>query len=408
MIARVLRNAAWLGLGEAWVKGGLFVAAIVVARTMGPSAVGTFTIAYSAALIAILVGALGQQEVLIREVARDPRSARSLLGLSRFVQNRSLRWLVPLAAVGILLIPEKALRLSLLAFLPYAILRTATVTGGAAFKGLDRMDVETRARGLETFLAVVLIGLIAVLRWPVWTTGLAFSIGAVFALAWILRREDQLGSVEGPTDWRFLLGEGLPFMALAVVSQLIANADRFLLEILGVARFEIGFWGAAGTVVWALAALAQLISVALYPSFSRRAEAGGSPRRAGLLAGVGGAVGGLVCAGGLWLMGGPLVRIAFGTEFSPAVPLLQSLAFALPGAFAMTVMGSVYAAWRRQRQVVWILGGALIGSLTMNIWLIPSLGVGAPAVTAPIVYSAAALAMLLGILIGAGNEPVAK
>ena len=77
-------------------------------------------------------------------------------------------------------------------------------------------------------------------------------------------------------------------MALAVVSQLIANADRFLLELFGVARAEIGFWGAAGTIVWARAALPQLISVALYPSFSRQAEAGASARRAGLLAGLGG------------------------------------------------------------------------------------------------------------------------
>ena len=45
MITKVLRNAAWLGIGEAGVKGGLFVAAILVARGAGPSGVGTFSIA---------------------------------------------------------------------------------------------------------------------------------------------------------------------------------------------------------------------------------------------------------------------------------------------------------------------------------------------------------------------------
>jgi O-antigen/teichoic acid export membrane protein len=402
MITRVLRNAAWLGLGEIGVKSGLLLAAILVAHASGPSGMGTFTVAYSAALIAVLVGALGQQEVLIREVARSPAAAHGLLGDSRLVQIRSARWLLPTAAVGALLVPEGSLRFTLLAFLPYAMLRTATVTYGAAFKGFDRMDVETRARGLETAVAVTAIGVIAILRWPVWTTGAAFSIGAGLGLIWIRRREGELGSGMSTLGPSSLLSEGLPFMALAVVSQLIANADRFLLELLGVARAEIGYWGTAGIIVWAMAALPQLVSVALYPSFSRRAEAGGSPRRAGLLAGLGGAVCGLVCAGGLWILADPLVRLAFGADFAPAVPLLQRLSLALPGAFAMTVMGSVYAAWRRQRRVLWILGGALLGSLALNVMWIPSMGVSAPATVAPLVYTLTAAAMALGI-VGAGT-----
>jgi len=402
MITRVLRNAAWLGLGEVGVKSGLLLAAILVAHASGPSGMGTFTVAYSAALIAVLVGALGQQEVLIREVARSPGAAHGLLGASRLVQIRSARWLLPIAAVGALLVPEGSLRFTLLAFLPYAILRTATVTYGAAFKGFDRMDVETRARGLETAVAVTLIGVIAILRWPVWTTGAAFSIGAGLGLIWIRRRDGELGSGVSALGPSALLSEGLPFMALAVVSQLIANADRFLLELLGVARAEIGYWGTAGIIVWAMAALPQLVSVALYPSFSRQAAAGGSPRLAGLLAGLGGAVCGLVCAGGLWILADPLVRLAFGADFAPAVPLLQRLSLALPGAFAMTVMGSVYAAWRLQRRVLWILSGALLGSLALNVMWIPSMGVSAPATVAPLVYTLTAAAMALGI-VGAGT-----
>ncbi len=87
-----------------------------------------------------------------------------------------------------------------------------------------------------------------------------------------------------------------------------------------------------------------------------------------------------------------------------AVPLLQRLSLALPGAFAMMVMGSVYAAWRRQRRVLWILGGALLGSLTLNVMWIPSMGVSAPATVAPLVYTLTAAAMALGIVAtGAGT-----
>ena len=399
MITRVMRNAVWLGVGEAVAKGGLLLTVMIVARAAGPDAVGTFTIAYSAALIAVLAGALGQQEVLIREVARSPDGARGLIGKSRFAQIRAARWLVPAAAIGALLVPEPALRLTLLVFLPYAVLRTATVTYGAVFKGFDRMDVEARARGLETVVALILVVIIVILRWPVWTTGAAFSIGAAFGLIWIRRRQDELGTGVSPLESSSLLAEGLPFMALAVLSQLMANADRFLLEIFAVARADIGFWGAAGTIVWALAALPQLIAVALYPSFSRQAEAGASARRAGLLAGLGGVLSGAACAAVLWVLGDSIVRLAFGAEFGSTTPLLQRLVFALPGAFAMTLMGSIYAAWRRQRQVLWILAGALLLSVALNVMWIPAMGAMAPATVTPWIYTLAAVAMALGLVV---------
>ncbi|MFV2072350.1 MAG: oligosaccharide flippase family protein [Thermoanaerobaculales bacterium] len=405
MITRVLRNAAWLGIGEAGVKGGLFVAAVLVARGAGPSGVGTFSIAYSAALISILILAVGQQEVLIREVARSPERARLLVEGSESLQLRLGRWVVPAAAVGALLVGEAGLRFTLLAFLPYAVLRTATVTRGAAFKGIDRMDVEARARGLEIMLAVAILAVGALAAWPVWSTGIAFSLGAAAALVWIRRRQLASGEDEGVADPSELLREGLPFAALAVLSQSLANADRFLLAFLDVGRTEIGYWGVAGTVVWALVALPQLGAVAMYPSISRYAKQGGSPRWVGLAASLGGAAAGLVAAGAVRWLGDPLIRLAFGAAFVPAVPLLHRLALALPGAFAMMAVGAVFAAWRLQRRALWILCGVTLLSLGLNLLWIPRLGVLAPATVAPLTYTLAAVVMTIALLLaGPGKE----
>ncbi len=391
MIKRVARNAVWLGVGEAFVKGGLLVAAVLVARGAGPVGVGSFSVAYSAAMVAILVLALGQQEVLIREVARAPASARPLLGLSQVVQARFGRWIAVAAVVGALLVADRDLRLALLAFAPYAILRTATVTAGAAFKGLDRMDVEVRARALEVGIAVALIAVGMVASWPAWSAGIAFSIGSAVGLGWMLGRLAELGGDRASLEESTLLRQGLPFMALAAVSLLLAHADRFLLAALGVSTAEIGQWGAAGTIAWALMALPQLAAVAMYPSFSRLAEGGSMPRRPGLLASLGGALAGLACAAALRACAGPVIEITFGPEFAAAVPLLQRLAWALPGSFALMVMGAVYAAWRRQSVSLWVMAGALATSVALNLLWIPARGVVAPAMVAPLVFTAAAL-----------------
>lgn len=394
MITKVLRNTVWLGIGEAAIKGGLFAAMILIARGSGPAGVGTFSVAFSAAVVAVLILALGQQEVLIREVARSPRNARNLVLGSDALQFRFGRWLLIAALISIFFVNDRDLRLALLAFLPYAALRTATVTRGAAFKGLDRMDVETRARGLEVVVAVGLTAVCLGIGWPVWTAGAAFSLGAGAGLLWLVRRLGGLRSDGAPVVQSTMLAEGWPFMALAVASQLVTHSDRFLLALCGVGAEDIGFWGAAGTIVWAALALPQLIAVSVYPSLSRMAEQGGSTRRVGLVAAIAGAGSGLVVASVLWLFGGALIHLAFGSEFGPSAPLLERAAWALPGAFSMTVLGAVLAAWRQQHRSLWVMTAALGFSVALNLFWIPRVGSLAPASILPVIFTLAAFALV--------------
>lgn len=399
MITRVLGNAIWLGVGEVAVKGGLLAAAVLIARGAGASGVGTFSIAFGAAMVGIMVLAFGQQEVLIREVARTPEHARSLLTGSQALQFRLAKWLVPAAALGTLLIPDTSLRLTILSFVPYVLLRIQLVTRGAAFKGLDRMDVEVRARGLEVGVALLCIASATFMKWPIWTVGLGFSFGAATGLVWIDRktREMQVGAARAGDS--FALREGLSFMAIAVLGQLLVNTDRFLLAFFGIARAEIGYWGAAGTIVWALVAAPQLLTVALYPTFSRFAQRGDSWRRAGLASACGGVIIGLGFALALREIAAPLTHLLFGPDFAPAVSLMRRLALVLPGAFAMMIVGAVYAAWRRQLFAMWVLTAAFCTSLILNVAWIPVFGAMGSANAVVVVYSVAALLMTVSLTI---------
>jgi O-antigen/teichoic acid export membrane protein len=332
-------------------------------------------------------------------VARSPGDARGLLAGADLLQRRLGRWLLPAAVVAALVVADPQLRLTLLAFIPYAALRTATVTGGAAFKGLDRMDVEARARVIEVAAAVALIAAGARWGWPVWTAGAAFSLGSGLGLWWLRCRVGVMGEAGQPAPWRPLAREGLVFMALAVAGQLLANLDRFLLALLGVARADIGYWGAAGTIVWAVIAIPQLLAVALYPTFSRVAAAAAPRVRVGIGSGLAAAAAGLACGAVLRVVAGPLLVLAFGPGFEPAAPLLERLALALPGAFAMMVMGTVFAAWREQRTALVIMIATVAASCLLNLLWIPRLGVLAPANVAVLAYTAAALLMAAALTV---------
>jgi len=407
-VRRVTRNAVWLAVGEGAVKGALFLAAIIVARSAGPEGMGVFSIAFAAAILAVMLLAAGQQEVVIREVAATPGRAGTLLDAARMVQNRLGWWILPLLVAGALLVHHKDLRLALLAFIPYALLRTLLVTHGAAFKGLDRMDMEVRARGIEVLIVLPSLVAVGVAGLPVWTTGVVFSIGAGAALIWLSIRSRNLdrpawesgpeGRNSDPAIWRYFRHEGIPFLALAVASQLLARADTFLLAAFDVSTKEIGFYGAAGTPVWGIVALPTVLAVALYPTLSRRAAEGISPLKAVAFAVVLGGVLGSVLALTINSFREPLVLLAFGTDYTPAVALLSRLVWVLPTKFVMTFLGLILAAWHRQHLALVAVATVLVLSIGLNLIWIPTMGAMGSA-TAAVVSHAVGVLILVAVAV---------
>jgi O-antigen/teichoic acid export membrane protein len=380
---RVVRNLAWLGGGEVVLKGALFAAGVLVARALGPAAMGNFTVGYGASVVLMLVLNAGQIEVVIREVAQRPPEAVALYGAARGWQRRVALVALPLALGAALLVKQPALRWTLVAFLPYAWLRSSLVTAGAAFKGLDRMDVEVGGRAAELVMALVLLVPLALAKAPVWTTGIAFAIGAAVGVAVIKVRFPSLPDAGGASVTReFLAREGLAFLGLAITTQVLMRADTFLLASFGVAADQIGRYGVASAPVWGLLGLAQLLSLAIYPTMAR-AAAGGALRvhRVLMLGGAGVALG-VALAFGLECVRSPLVRLVFGPAYGPAVPLLAVLAWALPPACGAMLLGAAIASCGRQGWSLYLRVLLVVFAVGGNVVAIPRWGLMGAAVVA--------------------------
>jgi O-antigen/teichoic acid export membrane protein len=391
----VARNVAWLGFGELALKGALFAAGVLVARGYGPTGMGAFTVAYGAALVLMQLLAGGQVEVLIRETARRPEDGRALYRAAAAYQRRLAAAALPIAAGGALLIPHGELRWTLLAFVPYALLRARLITAGAVFKGLDRMDVEVRARAFELAAALPLLAAAAAAGAPVWSTGVAFCGGAAAGLVWIAARlrglPDSPAAAAGRSGAQ-LVREGVPFLWLAMLHQLVARADSFLLAGLGVAPAAIGRYGVAGAPVQGLAAASQVVAVAVYPSLARAAAAGTLRARLVLAIAAGGAALGGALGALLFAVRGPLVHAVFGAQFAGSVPLLAVLAWMLPATAVSMLMGTVLAATRRQRWPLAAQALAFAASVSANVIVIPRWGAAGCAAVAVTVHFATALA----------------
>ena len=403
--ATVARNVGWLAAGEVFLKGGLFAAGVLVARGLGPAAMGAFTVGYGAAVVFMLLLAAGQVEVVIREAARRPDEAWALSRVARGWQARIAVVAVPVAVVGVFLVPEHSLRWTLLAFVPYAWLRCGLITAGAAFKGLDRMDVEVGGRGVELAVALAILTPLALMTAPGWTTGLAFSAGGAAGLAFVLGKLRRLPRSDTPLFTRaFLAREGLSFLGLNLAFQLLMRLDTFLLAALGVAQSRIGHYGVASAPVWGLLGLAQLIGLALYPTLARVAGRGELRPPRVLALGAGGASLGVALAGVLTLVREPLVRLVFGAQYLDAVPLMAVLAWALPGACGAMVLGAAIGAAGRQSWSLGVQVALVVLAGAANLVVIPRWGLQG---CAAVVVSVQALGLLgtLVVALLAGARP---
>lgn len=374
VLRTVVTNAAWLAVGEAVLKGALFLAAALVARGMGAAGMGIFTVAYGAALVLTQLLAAGQVEVVIRETAAAPYSGRMLFTAARHVQARAAGLLVPVAATAGWWVGGDIYGPALLAFLPYAVLRARLITATAVFKGLDRMEVEVGCRGLEVAVALVGLGAAVALKLPVWTAGVAFTLGAAVGSAAAVHRLRQLPGEGSAAGWA-LGREGLPFVGLAATSQLLARVDVFILAGLGIAPATVGHYGAAATPVWGLVAVAQLVAVAIYPTLSRAAMASALRDVHTLGLGVGGGLLGAMLAGGLVMVRRPLVVLVFGPGYDETARLLAVLAWALPGACGAMVLGVAVAALRRQGWALACQTALLVAAVAAYVAVVPRWGV---------------------------------
>jgi O-antigen/teichoic acid export membrane protein len=150
-------------------------------------------------------------------------------------------------------------------------------------------------------------------------------------------------------------------------------------------------------MVWATVTIPQLVAVAIGPTLSRKAAESRSPRAVGALAAIVGLGSGIVSAIALRLVGSPLMVLAFGADFVAAVPLLERLLWALPGAFGAMTMGAVFGSWRMQRRTMAMYMVSLCLAVVLNLLWVPTMGAMAAATAAVAAYSLLVL-LLVAVL----------
>lgn len=334
-LRRAAQSMGWMGLVNIVRMAAGLVVGVYVARHLGPASYGVIGYATGLMLIGSALSRMGLEEIVTRDLVRDPGARDRTLG-SAFV----LRLCGGLIAYGLLLLyalhtdMDKQTRLAVL-IIGAGVLAQPFDMAGAWFLARQRLAYPSLARLTAVLTTAALrIGFVVAgkpLVWFAWPVVAEIAIGAGLILVAYAR---VAGS---PLHWRLgwrpmmaLLAAALPLTLTIATNELSLRLPQVLLMHWATPA-DVGYYAAATRLSEALYLLPVIACTALFPAVVR-AQASGAQvyaRRMELLYGVL-LWGGLAVALPLSLLAPWLIRLLFGTDYAPAAEVLRIHAWSLP------------------------------------------------------------------------------
>lgn len=353
------------------------VAAVAVARTLGPQGLGVFSPAWQLAITLSVVALLGLDQRLIRELNRGRGRAELRATL---VVATTIGCLVAAGTFAVLLAggaAQDTLRAFGAAGL-YVAVSAPTFVLRAALHARERMELETvtiTAEGVVALAAIwaalalgggpaaVIAGLVA---------GRAVGLVTSAVLARRLWNGGDRGSAA--PRWTELVRSSLPLGISFTFTTMVLRLDIVLVGTMRPAR-EAGLYGAAAVITFAIPLLVTSLTRSLYPVLSRASDLDdpelrqvfGETWRVLLALGIG-------TAALLTVAARPLLVSVYGADFAAAAPALAVLAWLLPIRFVNALCAATLnaTAWKRG-QTAWLLAVVAL-NLAANVVLIPIYG----------------------------------
>lgn len=377
---------------------GLF---IVAARTLAPADFGGYAFALAVGSVLGALADAGLQLTLLRDLSGTSERQTASRSLGTALVGRSLV-AAPAGLVGVALglavdgpIERRA---AVIVIVLSQILTSYADIFVQVLRSVGRLQLEAAvtlaARG------VLVVAGSFVLLWGGGLVALA-AVYAAIGLGWpalmaiVASRFVRPIRPDGLLPVITALRRALPIGVGIGVSLLMFRVDVPLLEWLRGPE-TVGLYSTAYRIFETAGLLSTAVMAGVFPNLVRAAPHpwifGWQVRRWALLL----AVMGLAATALGWILGPPVIRIAFGERYADAGPLLRILVLAIPPMFVSALLSQALIALGRPWRSTAAFGVALAVNVAVNLALIPSLGAtGAAWATA-----AAETALVVGLSAG--------
>lgn len=386
---RLLSNTALAFIANVLAKTGNALLFIAIGRWLGPTESGMFSLGTTYYTFVLGLSAFGLHEVMVRELAY--RREESLRFLVNFLFLRLLLSLFAysLMVVGLWLIapysPDttQVILIVSLAAIPEA----AFSIFQSLFEVYERLSVLVMAAIVSsgTKLAIGLWLLssgetISTLVWIVPVASVASLLVFLPSMARLFCHSAQMSTARLDTDFMRNKLTFMPsFFFIHVSSLLDYQADALIISLM-LGEDALGYYAAAQTILLAFNLMPPAIRAALYPLMSRYYK--GTPDKLSVIYDkLNHYLAALVLplAAGMTILSEPVIERIFGPDFGVAVSVLRILIWVVVFLFLVEPHARIMLLHNKQREAALIMTLTTTINITLNLILIPWLGINGAA-----------------------------
>ena len=325
----IVRNSVALMAVGLLAKGMGLVLAVLIARFLGPAAMGLFAVLFAIALLVEYVAPLGLQDVLIREVAARPAERVRLWRQAAKIALAAS--LVPAAAFLVaawLYRADASIRSSLLTLAVGIPCATMALIGQSVLQGMEKMlwiTWTTFLTRVASLVALVLMLLQGMGVEAAFISRVLFQASTAAIFAWLILRDAPAPAAADAGRPAIALARTLPFAVNRVLTESTTRAPLLLLPILFTLA-EVGVFDAADRIRLTLGIMVAVATTGIMPALSRSFAAQSEDRHALVSFGVK-----YVCvilslaALAISIFADVIVRLLYGPQFAASALLLQVL-----------------------------------------------------------------------------------
>ena len=366
-----------------------FATAVVVTRQLGPSGRGFYAVAVTIGAIGAQFGNLGLHASNMYYVAKDRTLLPALTGNTLAV---SLLACIPttLSGIAFVLWPKLAPIHGTLLFLALASVPAALLyqlTQGLLL-GVNEVRAYNKIEYSSRILTLLLICILALAHFRAVESFFSITlVSAIFGFVWALLRLRRVATLPPTLSYsvfRQSIGVGLRAYLIAFFGFLVLRIDLLMVKYM-LGATEAGYYSISQILAENTMMFPVVVGLLLFPKLSGISDSQAKLRLANkaVLATAALMLPAVAIAP---LVAGPIISIAFGKSFLPAV---VPFAWLMPGTFFLgleTVMVQLLNSEGFPTVIIvaWIVD--TIVNVALNLWAIPHYGISGASITSSICY----------------------
>jgi O-antigen/teichoic acid export membrane protein len=381
---RIVKNAVF-GIAASLIAGLVYLATVLtIARMVSVVEFGKYSFVLAFAMFFQLLADAGLPRMLIREIAKNPETLVPLVGA-----GASLIWVVSVAVFLLVALIVPFLHFGTDVKIAALIMTGATMATfhSAGYSAVLRAfeDNELNYLGFVLHKVLLLVVIIVAIKLKMGLVGFVTAHLVSNVLLWnfyhilVSRLYARIPLRIDVPLWKELLVAGLPMGGGVMLRQLALQLDILILTWM-TNLTTVGLFSGPYRISMALRTIPQTLALPLYPLYSRTAHL--SPERFreayqwsmkffALIS--------IPMAAFFIAWSKPILRLALGAKFLPALPAMQLLGLGLVPFFLSTLFQYLFAALDEQKR---FLASTCLGSglrILLLVLLIPRFGFAGPA-----------------------------